>query len=45
MFAGDINLFLSIKDISKLYNDLNVELQKISIWFKANKFSLNLTKP
>ena len=23
---------------------MNVELQKISIWFKANKFSLNLTK-
>ena len=44
MFADDTNLFLSNKDINKLFNDLNVELQKISIWFKASKLSLNLTK-
>ena len=44
MFADDTNLSLSNKDINKLFNDLNVELQKMSIWFKANKLSLNLTK-
>ena len=44
MFADDINLLLSNKDINKLFNDLDVELQKISIWFKGNKLSLNLTK-
>ena len=44
MFADDTNLFLSNKDINKLFNDMNVELQKMSIWFKANKLSLNLTK-
>ena len=44
MFADDTNLLLSNKDINKLFNDLNVELQKISIWFKGNKLSLNLTK-
>ena len=38
------NLFLSSKDINKLFNDMNVELQKISTWFKANKLTLNLTK-
>ena len=38
------NLFLSSKDIIKLFNDMNVELQKISTWFKANKLTLNLTK-
>ena len=44
MFADDTNLFLSNKDINKLFNDMNVELQNMSIWFKANKLSLNLTK-
>ena len=28
MFADDTNLFLSDKDINKLFNDINVELQK-----------------
>ena len=41
LFADDINLFLPNKDINKLFNDMNVELQKTSIWFKANKLSLN----
>ena len=44
MFADDTNMFLSTKDINKLFNDINVELQKMSIWLKANKLSLNLTK-
>ena len=44
MFADDTNLSLSNKDINKLFNDMNVELQKMSIWFKANKLSLNVTK-
>ena len=43
IFADDTNLFLSNKEIKKLFNDMNVELQKMSIWFKANKLSLNLT--
>ena len=34
----------SNKDINKLFNDMNVELQKMSIWFKANNLSPNLTK-
>ena len=44
MFADDTNLFLSNKDINKLFNDRSVELQKFSIWFKANNLSLNLAK-
>ena len=44
MFADDTNLFLSNKDINKLFNDMNVELQKMSIWFKTNKLSLNSNK-
>ena len=44
MFANETNLFLSNKDINKLFNDMNIEMQKLSIWFKKNKLSLNLTK-
>ena len=36
----DRNLFLSNKDINELFNDVNVELQKMSICFKENKCSL-----
>ena len=43
MFADDPNLLLSNKDINKPFNDINVELQKMSIWFKTNKLLLNLT--
>ena len=39
MFADDTNLFLSYKDINKLFNDMNVELQKMSIWLAISKFS------
>ena len=44
MFADDKNLFLSNEDIKKLFNGMNAELQKMSILFKTNKLSLNLTK-
>ena len=44
MFADDTNVFLSNKDIKKLSNDMNVELQKMSIWFIANNLSLNVIK-
>ena len=42
MFADDTNLFLFNTDINKLFNDMNVELQKMSICFKTIKFSQNL---
>ena len=42
MFVDDTNLFLFNKDINKPFNDMNVELQIMSIWFKANKLSLIL---
>ena len=44
MFADDTNLFKSGKNIEKLFNEMNLELNNISIWFKANKLSLNLSK-
>ena len=38
------NLFMSHKDPVYLAASLNSELNKLSAWFKANKFSLNLKK-
>jgi hypothetical protein len=44
MFADDTNLFISNKNIETLFTDMNIELAKITIWFKANKLSLNVKK-
>ena len=44
LFADDTNIFLSHKDADCLANILNTELNKLSIWFRANKLSLNLKK-
>ena len=44
MFAGDTNLFLLGLNIDGLFSDMNCELNKVSIWFKANKLLLNFTK-
>ncbi|XP_065671724.1 uncharacterized protein LOC136089600 [Hydra vulgaris] len=43
MFADDTNLFMSHKSIT-LFSCLNIELIKISDWFKTNKLSLNIDK-
>jgi len=44
LFADDTNVFLSHKDADCLANILNTELNKLSIWFRANKLSLNQKK-
>ena len=44
MFADDSNFFLSDKNIDSLFTKMNIELDKISTWFKANKLSLNVSK-
>ena len=44
LFADDTNVFLSHKDLNYLSDMINLELDKLSIWFKANKLSLNLKK-
>ena len=41
MFTDDTNLFSSHSNIKYLFNNVNLELNKIVIWFKANKLSLN----
>jgi hypothetical protein len=44
MFADDTNLFLSNNSITTLFQNMNMELTKISDWFKMNKLSLNVEK-
>ena len=44
LFVDDTNLFMSHKDPNCLLDMLNLEMDKLSIWFKANKLSLNLNK-
>jgi len=44
MFADDTNLFLTNNNIKNLYSDMNMELNKVNIWFRANKLSLNVEK-
>ena len=47
IYADDTNLFYPTNDTETLFstvNRLNVELENISEWFKANKLSLNIKK-
>ena len=44
LFADDTNIFVSHKDKDCLTIILNAELNKLSIWFRANRLSLNLKK-
>ena len=44
MHADDTNLFYSNNDIETLFSTVNIELEEISEWFKANKLSLNIKK-
>ena len=44
MFADDTNLFCSNKEIKPLFLKANLELGKISEWFRVNKLSLNEDK-
>ena len=41
MFADDTNLFSSLSNIKDLFNNVNLELNNIAVWFKANKLLLN----
>ena len=44
IFADDICIFCSKKDLSLLERDLNTSLEDISNWLKANKLTLNVKK-
>jgi len=44
MLADDTNLFYSHRNIENLFSTMNIELENINEWFKANKLSLNVKK-
>ena len=44
MYEDDTDLFYSNNDIETLVSIVNMGLEKISEWFKANKLSLNIKK-
>ena len=44
LFADDTNVFYSHTDLNILITTLNLELNKLSSWFKSNKLSLNINK-
>ena len=41
MFADDINLLSSHGNNKDLFNNVNTELSRMSVWIKANKLPLN----
>ena len=44
LFADDTNIFCCDSDLNKLIRVINAELEKIHIWFSANRLSLNVAK-
>ena len=44
LFADDTNLFCTGKNLGDIVNEINVEIDKIYSWVKANKLSLNVEK-
>ena len=44
LFADDSNVFLAGKDPNDMINIMNIELEKLLTWLKANKLSLNVKK-
>jgi len=44
LFADETNLFLNTSNIFNVETNLNVELEKVSQWFYANKSSLDKGK-
>ena len=44
LFADDTNIFLSHKSAESLYEIMNNELNKVAIWFTANRLTLNVDK-
>ena len=44
MFAVNTNLFIADENIGELFQQMNKELKSVSIWFKANKLSINIDK-
>jgi len=44
LFADDTAAFKSGKNLNDLINKVNIELNKIAVWFRANKLAVNVSK-
>ena len=44
LFADDLNLLMSHKNLDTLIDKMNEELIKINTWLQLNKLSLDITK-
>ena len=44
MFADDTSAFKSGKNLNMLINDMNIEINNIAVWFRANKMCVNVSK-
>ena len=44
MYADDTNIFLSNSNYETLESNINLELDRVKLWLKSNKLSLNLNK-
>ena len=44
LLADDANLFCRHKDINILQQNINIELNNVSMWLRSNKLSLNIQK-
>ena len=44
LYADDTNMFVCGKDLGKLIDDINSELNNICDWLNANNLSLNVSK-
>ena len=44
LFADDTNIFNKNTSLNQLFTITNNELTKLSVWFKANKLSLNISR-
>lgn len=44
LFADDTNFFIEGKNINSLIDTMNTEMDKVIIWMRANKLSLNIDK-
>ena len=45
LFAGDTTVYFANKSIDTLFEIMSQELNSLSDWFRANKLSLNISKP
>ena len=41
LYADDISVFVSGKDLAKLITLINAELKSLSVWFRSNKLTAN----